>query len=127
MCLNVVTANNLKKTGVGYKVFHVSKAGNLRGEHFGSKHRLLRRWLSEIWYRPRTFHKTRMISADRSGQEYPQGWHIYTNKKEALDYANWTYEIVKKVRYRDAHTEGTQFGREIIVADEIYIYKQEVR
>ena len=111
MCLDSIEVTKPTPEGVGYKVF--DKGGHLlRGEIIMGV-RKTRTWL---------------VAQSPFGSPfgYPLGFHIFTDLEIAKRWA-FGNEVVRKVKYRKAHTRGFQGGRAVIVANEIYIYPGEVR
>ena len=131
--------------GVGYKVFR-KKENILQGELQGDdkKPRSMRVWLKANDYSSeydRKFrHHHKLIDINMNSQ-YKSGWHIFKDLESAKIWKENVPEepdrIIKKVKYKNAHTEGKQGIREfqneayiygdVIIADEIYIYKKEIK
>lgn len=118
MCLNTITETGLNKSGYGWKVFMV-RNGKLYGDiFFTNKPKRLNRWLKAIRVRIKVFLN-----------EYPSGFHIFIEKNTALSWQRGTVgdnNVIRRVKYRKAHTTGTQsgscfLGGNTIVADEILI------
>ena len=145
MCLDKVYAGKPAEKGVGYKVFR-KKENILHGELQGDdkKPRSTRAWLKANDYSSqydrewKLSHKLIQIDSD---SWYRPGWHIFKDLESAKIWKENVPEepdrIIKKVKYKNAHTEGKQSIREfeneasiygdVIIADEIYIYKKEIK
>lgn len=141
MCLSIISETKPGKTGIGYKVFHKKWSG-LYGELMGSngKKRPCYKWLfaTDFSYLSDAGNG-RMICAD-SSQQYKSGWHIFKDLKSAITWRGNCLSrngVIKGVKYRNATTKGKQvistadinaivYG-DIVVADEIYIYKKEIK
>ena len=115
MCLDVVHSEKPEPTGVGYKVF--SKWGRFLYGDFTSGTRRTKTWLvAEL--------RKRYGSA-----EYALGFHIFETLSGAKGWIGGLEggDVVRRVKYQKAHTQGIQSGHSVIVADGIYIYPGEVR
>jgi len=130
MCLHSVIGKPKKTRGVGYKVFVKGFSPDpdfpdpLLGENcFGERDRPVEEWLNAHEY------GTGSIILEPLGYQeftpYKTGWHIFPRLKDARAWVDKDYLVVRKVRYRGAHTEGTQYYStrpfKVVVAEEIYI------
>ena len=113
MCLDVVHSEKPKSTGVGYKVF--KKKGRLLFGDFTTGNRKTKTWL--LARKPR---RAELVY-------YSHGFHIFKTLSAAVAWMTASVDVVRKVKYRKAHIQGSQFEDSIVVADEIYIYPGEVR
>jgi len=125
MCLITVLKRKPKKTGIGWKVFCVVN-GRLCGEWRSlSRVRPKDKWLKEKAYRD-----SNLVTGQLGGEtRYPLGWHVFKNKKDAELWNNGIFTRgVYRVKYRGAHTQGTQrtgdFILDCIVAKKIKILKE---
>ena len=116
MCLDNISPTKPVPEGIGYKVF-IKHGRFLEGE-FSQGSRKTKTWLiaeKPVWW---------------SSSSYPWGFHIFPTPGEARMWANGVGAIVRKVKYRKAHTQGLQewlTDIDVIVAQEIYIYPGEVK
>ena len=111
MCLDSLEVTKPAPEGVGYKVFR--KPGRLLRGELTEGSRKTKTWL--------------VASFSRVIRNYPLGFHIFTDLEVAKRWACWPDDVTRKVKYRKAHTRGLQGQREVIVANEIYIYPGQVR
>jgi hypothetical protein len=127
MCLT--TAKPATKTsGIGYKVFEMDPNGKLVGCCYGTTTpKPTRRWLKAS----RGYAGTLTNPADTLNI----GWHIYLRRKDAKQlletYTRKGMRVLRKVKYRGAHHEGTGDGgwnhrARVVVADEMFIFKGEL-
>ncbi len=119
MCLTFPpTALMPLQSGVGYKVFQ-KKGRFLHPEMFNVAKRLpTRKWLYAKDYRDRAVFDL----------YYPHDWHIFSTLGGAKNWLCFDNEgVIRKVKYRKAHTKGDQTEHICVVAEEIYIYPGEVR
>ena len=127
MCMETVSRVRPKPEGIGYKAFDV-RNGELYGELArGDKVRPVKEWLKARNY------SVSKLSRRWLGQirgKYPTGWHIYKSRRGIENWmqgenSHWMQGeysyMIKKVRYRRAHTKGTTNGYGVVVAKEIYI------
>jgi len=119
MCMETVSRVRPKPEGIGYKAFDV-RNGELYGELArGDKVRPVKEWLKARNY---SVSKLSRYWLSRIKGKYPTGWHIYKSRRGI---ENWMQGensyMIKKVRYRRAHTKGTTNGYGVVVAKEIYI------
>jgi hypothetical protein len=103
MCITAYKPTK-KKTGVGYKVFGISK-GQLTSEFYGGV-RPARKWLK----------------ADGGNFSYGAGFHIFTSRKSAVEWA-LIHLTIRRVKYRGAFLVGKQGSFNCVVAKEIYIFR----
>ncbi len=112
MCLSRIIRSNMKRGRfpeeiVGYKVLKVI-FGKLTSQyaHVSRVHYRRRRWYHDATYG---------YIIDITGIQYKRGYHMYTNKKDAIREANraYTHEVVAKVRLQEIHTYGKQSYRDI--------------
>jgi len=139
MCLSRITNENPKKTGVGYKVFYNGTEG-LIGEIQGDdlKTRPYNKWLLAKDF---SYGCNKFLESD-TWEPYRSGWHIFKNLKHAKIWKNNSCpfnDAIKKVKYRNAIVCGNQviwhsesitkksIRGDVVVADEIYIYKKEIK
>lgn len=124
MCLDTATKLDPQQEGIGYKCFQTDPGGGLR---------------TMLNYFPVERGKW-ITNPDAGGMirswgvEYFSGFHILENCDEVLLYLGHEYSMhnypwhisahrfeIFPVKYKAAHTRGTQYGFKVIVADEIYI------
>lgn len=139
MCLERITRKPKSTSGWGYKVFALCGDGRLLGECMGKGVARPRgKWIRasdygsvQFWYGPNGPRRLslRWIS-EPPGPKYRAGWHIFPSLKDARLWAGERIfgsppRAIVRVRYRWAHTRGTQRyrGRDlrVIVAREIFI------
>jgi len=132
MCLDTAVSLETEQEGLGYKCFNVRGEQQLltmlhnfpveRGEWISNP-----RPNTDIGYRPRAV--------------YRSGFHILKNRHEAYLYLarEWGFQnrpwriqevftspfAILPVKYKQAHTQGGQYGYEVVVADELYILTEE--
>ena len=121
MCLDKVTDRELtreQKFGVGYKVFRNdnNKLTSLfmRGVGKNIKQVPINRWIHERAFNP---------YGTNVKLSYPSGFHIFKNRNDAISYYHLSGPIIiKKIKYRNAHTLGlTSFHRDTVVAKEMLV------
>ena len=120
MCMDRISGEKPKATGIGYKAFKVI-GGKLYGEFTQKKSRPIGRWLNAQSYPPAKNETSSMTSL--SGK-YNPGWHIFKLRRGVKNWMgdyNSTSHTTRKVKYRLAHTEGSTWDHEVIVAEEIRI------
>ncbi len=106
MCIDDVS-DITKRSGVGWKAF-ILKDGDLHSVfHPLTPSYPIGRWIRENDFRDK---KTRYKKGVRvpcwaKKANYPLGFHIFLSKNEALRFAK--NEVVRRVKYRKAHTKGT--------------------
>ena len=117
MCLDKISATSPAPEGIGYKVF--TKHGRFLGGEYTQGSRKTKTWLiaeTPAWW---------------PSSRYPCGFHLFPTPGVARLWGNGEVgAIVRKVKYRKAHTQGLQGWRtkiDVIVAQEIYIYPGEVK
>ncbi len=117
MCLRWIDSNTEKPEarGFGYKVFDLARSGRLL-PWMKSK---LRRTAYEMgeWYEAYDF-------GVLPTQEYPLGFHIFTNKRSAENWWGRHLEgatVVRQVAWRHELARGYEESDSIIVAKEIRI------
>ena len=122
MCMDKVSKIKPKSEGYGYKVF------NLRDEDeklYGEFVRQDKVRPVEMWLNSRNYSvQKRMGVVSPIRGKYPVGWHIFKSLEGIKNWVNDVdadYIAIKRVRYRQAHTEGTIDGYKTVVAKEIYI------
>ena len=136
MCLSTVHKTKPKKNGIGYKVFKKTRMG-LHGEFQGDQVKLRP---TQTWLRANEYYTSlRNFIRSENGNRYCPGWHILESIEAVKVWIGLEGEenrVIKKVRYGNAHTSGLQVicnngtikaTARIIIADEIYIYKKEIR
>lgn len=106
-----------KKVKYGYKVFSVTKNGDLESELKGNvKYEL------NIWNKRKP--RSSRISAD-SGALYKTGFHVFVLKRDAKAWKDADGDevslIVKKVKMRGITSIGVQWHRDCYVCDEMKI------
>lgn len=136
MCLQTITGEPKKKSGYGYKIFERDspfEPRSLASPVVGTP------ILTGVWNKAKHgFYRDarRTIILTNANKKYPIGFHIFLTLTDARkhwiikDRDNGDYKIVR-VRYRKAHTEGTECadgfdGNEkvkIIVAGEMFVPK----
>lgn len=125
MCLDIITTpKKLNTQGMGYKIFHKTKRGNLYFYYSGIGKQVplpIETWLNEKKYRSSVDKKTETILT--TSASYPMGFHIYLNKK-LVSGCLYGRDVIVSVKFRKAHTKGKQDGKNIIVAKEIFIPKE---
>ena len=122
MCLDRVSKKKPAPEGVGYKVFDLRPGDKrLYGEMARrDKVRPVGTWLKSRNYSLQR--KEGFVTPIRG--KYPVGWHIF---KSLAAIENWVYGTdpdsyaTRRIKYRQAHTEGTTDGYKVVVAKEIYI------
>lgn len=109
MCLNKLSKTKPPESGFFYKVFVLMENGRLE---FSCQAGCPRRgvWIKKEGSRIDALYFT-----------YPAGFHGFVKKLDADLYAYRCEGKVIKVKYRKAHTLGTQYSGDVIVADEILI------
>jgi hypothetical protein len=120
--MDKISETKPKPEGVGYKVFDLRYGdGELYGELARrDKIRPMGTWLKSRNYSVRKGD----CLVDPIRGKYPVGWHVF---KSMIAVKNWVcgmhpdYIAIKRIRYRQAHTEGTTDGYKTVVAKEIYI------
>ena len=131
MCLDRLAASHIlnlfklkRKDREGYKVFEISKNGQLYGEVFGDgKRRPVGKWLHEKDFRDEE-DKSETVIHHAEHSSYPMGWHIFETKQAAIEWEDRSFSlmgcVIRKVRYRKVCAVGYQRGR-VIIAKEMYI------
>ena len=121
MCMDKVSKKKPAPEGYGYKVFALTD-GRLYGELARrEKIRPVGTWLKSRNY---AVSKTEEGGVSPIKGKYPTGWHIFKSLTGAEDWAynpGFEYIVIKRVRYRQAHTEGTIGDYKVVVAKEIFI------
>ena len=110
MCLDYVSDKlPRKKTGYGWKVFHLmgSTAQFMYYRYKRRKAVPLGNWIT---------------AAHRHSYSYTTGFHVYLNKPDKPSSKDPRY-ITIKVRYKGARVCGTDAGIKTVVADHIYVSK----
>jgi len=125
MCLTKITSLEKKnfppkKYGVGYKVVVISSNYKKFQFLWFRKEKPFNKWIV-CYKRPTT-----KITAD-DGKQYPAGFHIFKEKKDAIRYLEpyIDNDIVVKVYYRRVVAEGYQEDKGCVVAKKMYVVHNE--
>ncbi len=138
MCLDKIYKTKPRKTGTGAKVFtewQNELFGELQGED--RKPRPYNTWLLA---RDFSYGKNKPLMSN-TWEPYRSGWHIFKNLKSARVWKGKGApgSVIRRVKYRNAFVCGNQIiwhsesitkkstRGDIVVADEIYIYKEEIK
>lgn len=125
MCLQTVSKTKPKPEGMGYKVFYKNPNRGIEtaNQFFPVT---LGKWLHAF---KRGVLYTQVSVSSLKKYPYPKGFHVFASKEGAIAWVvDFGYQIVLPVKYRKAHTQGTQEGRKVIVADEIFVeYQRELK
>lgn len=128
MCLEKISKVRPKPAGKGYKVFAGVGTSMLAGQcelrgDMTTGIRLVGEWLKDTEY----CNQSPAIPTIK----YPLSWHIWKTRRAAERWiekrVSWVHPlamenlVVRKVEYRGAHTQGTQEGYRVVVAEEIKI------
>ena len=105
MCLDVVERKNPPESGWGWKQF------NSITETYAYTYFRETKLKRGVWCHSSTY---KLMTETYPAVSYPSGFHIWLEKCELGG-------IVRKVRFRKAHTLGRQYSRDVIVARDIYI------
>ena len=117
MCLDKISSTKPAPEGIGYKIFR--KRGRFLGSEQTAELKKTKTWLAA--HQPLGW-------GSRAG--YTCGFHIFVGLFAARRRAIEPVEVVRKVKYRKAHTQGLQewlTDINVIVAQEIFIYPGEVK
>ncbi len=122
MCLDKVSKKKPAPEGIGYKVFHLWPGDD---QLYGDIARRNKVRPVGTWLKSRNYSVPRGdVSVISIRGKYPVGWHIFKSLAGARD---WVYGIdpdsyaTRRIKYRQAHTEGTNDNYKIVIAKEIYI------
>lgn len=109
MCENTEVTKEVVD-GQGYKVFGVDSKNKLGGDYSGDKTRPTNRWLDERNFRPSLDAKHFMTTLN-----WPYGWMIFMNKKDALYWKehmacarSTRISVVRKVKFKAGKKATTQ-------------------
>jgi len=133
MCLSSVSKRKPKPDGSGWKIFLEQEDGTLLSRYFDTYTLPVDVWLDEKDFRMVLSHDwiERQKRIRKKGIEsYRCGWHIFKKEKSAKFWNRRENKVfvLRKVEYRDAHTQGTEINDIIpdcIVAKEIKILPEE--
>lgn len=119
MCLDEVQKQEKLPSGFGYKVFH--KKGKLLEGEFSRGERPIGKWLNE-----KDSRRSQSYTSIGYVTSYHFGFHVFKTRKGIAEWgASPDFGLVTyRVRYRKAHTMGTQHGHTVIVAREIKILEE---
>jgi len=112
MCLSTVESTERKKdaSGFGWKVFY-QFGKPLRSEFdYGMEgEKRIGKWL---------------VSRDSESENYPIGFHVFTNKKAANRWADETHLVVRRVKWRDRLAIGTTVYDENVLVGKTVVAKE---
>lgn len=123
MCLQTISEKSPKKEGIGYKVF--SRNRMMRGEDLLRGDCYVGARPIGVWLNAKKYANLPLPSL-----KYVRDWHIWATEKGAKAWvirrSRWGSKhrkslVVRKVEYKEAHTQGKQVGYKVIVAEEIRI------
>lgn len=127
MCLDSLDYEyKKKKSGVGWKVFYKAPDVSLRSEcRRVNKNRPIGRWLKAPSNSPRIQIRQSLRYSTYTFAEYKASFHIFRTRREARLWKDKPNTVIRKVKYRKAHSWGTQVMGfnyyNVIVAKEILI------
>lgn len=110
MCLNIIEKENLDESGYGWKILRK------KGDRLASLYEyppiidiVENKWLTS----------KRGVNLEM----YRVGFHIYYNKNDAIKLINIIHSdcVLRKVKFKEGHTKGSEAWRNVIVADRILI------
>ena len=120
---------NLEKRTYGYKIFRRRHDYNIQTE---TKLSFQYQYCYEELRYNRWYEDTSSFLLDYNlyGETYPTGYHVYTNKKDALKRLSWLgfHNLeVHKVQIKDIVAIGEQHNVDVIVCKQMLIEKEIIK